>query len=236
MESGEFRISDFGFEFVSDFGFRISNFPQLHLYNAAFHLRFQAPVRSVLILLRPKADADDLTGKLAYVCGGKRVQFEYDVVRMWREPVEPFLHGGLGLLPLATLCRMPEGKPLADALREVVREIDRRLIHETDHAQAVRLMTAAFILTGLRVQKEDLASIYDGVRVMHESTAYDMILDEGRAEGQIRLLLRQGRRRFGAADPATEAALTSIQDLERLGRIAEAMLTANSWPELLSTP
>ena len=56
------------------------------------------------------------------------------MVRMWEQAVEPFLHGGLGLLPLATLCRMPEDKPLAGALREVVREIDRRLIQECEHA------------------------------------------------------------------------------------------------------
>src|SRR5205807_2024988 len=98
----------------------------------------------------------------------------------------------------------PEDRSLEDALRQVVREIDRRLLQETDHAQGVRLMTAAFILTGLRVQKADLASIYDGVRIMHESSAYDMILDEGRLEGEIRLLLRQGRKRFGPADAATE--------------------------------
>lgn len=140
---------------------------RLHLYNAAFHLRYRVPVRSILILLRPKADASNLSGKLAYACGGKRVEFEYDVVRMWQEPLVPFLHGGLGLLPLATLCKLPEGRPLREALRELVREIDRRLIQETDHAHAVRLMTAAYILTGLRVQKEDLASIYDGVRIMH---------------------------------------------------------------------
>jgi hypothetical protein len=209
---------------------------RLHLYNAAFHLRYRVPVRSVLILLRPKADAEDVTGKLAYACGRKRVEFEYDVIRMWHEAAESFLHGGLGLLPLAPLCRMPEGKPLPESLREVVREIDRRLVRESDHAQAVRLMTAAFILTGLRVQKQDLASIYDGVRVMHESTAYDMAVEEGEIRNSHRLLLRQGRRRFGPADPATESALTAIQDLQRLERLADAILTVNSWEDLLSTP
>ena len=154
---------------------------------------------------------------------------------MWQQPVEPFLHGGLGLLPLATLCQMPEDKPLPEALREVVRGIDRRLAREADYAQAVRLMTAAFILTGMRVPKESLASIYDGVRIMHESTAYDMAVEEGRLEGELRLLVRQARKRFGAADPPTEAALTSIQDLDRLERMAEAVLTVNSWQELLST-
>src|SRR5438552_6523310 len=50
---------------------------RLHLYNAAFHLRYHVPVRSLLILLRPKAETNDLTGKLAYVSGDKRVEFEY---------------------------------------------------------------------------------------------------------------------------------------------------------------
>ena len=217
---------------------------RLHLYNATFHLRYHVPVRSVLILLRPKADTGDLRGRLAYICGGKRLEFEYDVVRMWQEPVELFLHGGLGLLPLATLCQMPEDKSLSDALRKVVREIDRRLAKEAAHAQAVGLMTAAFILTGMRVPKETLASIYDGVRIMHESTAYDEWVEEGERRGEIRgeirtshrLLLRLGRKRFGAADPSTEAALTAIQDLDRLERMAEAVLTVNSWQELLSTP
>jgi hypothetical protein len=49
---------------------------RLLLYNAAFHLRYQVPVRSVLVLLRPKTDAIDLTGKLTYECAGKRVEFE----------------------------------------------------------------------------------------------------------------------------------------------------------------
>ena len=213
---------------------------QLHLYNAALHLRYHTPVRSIAILLRPKADVPDLTGNLAYVCGGKRVEFEYDVVGLWKEPVEPFLHGGLGLLPLATLCRMPRDRPLPEALRQVVQQIDRRLLQESGHAQAVRLMTAAFILTGSRVEKEDLPSIYQGVRIMHETTAWDQWLDEGRLEGDLRtshrLLLRQGRKRFGPADAETESALTSIKDLERLERMAEALLTVNSWQELLSTP
>jgi hypothetical protein len=208
---------------------------RLLLYNAAFHLRYRVPVRSVLILLRPKADTGDLTGKLSYLCGGKRVEFEYDVVRMWQQAVDPFLHGGLALLPLATLCQMPADKPLHDALREVVREIDRRLAQETDHAQAVRLMTAAFILTGLRVHKEDLATIYDGVRIMHESTAYDLWMEEGEVRNSHRLLLRQGRKRFGPLDPSTELELTSIKDLARLERMADAVLSVNSWQELLAT-
>jgi hypothetical protein len=106
---------------------------RLHLYNAAFHLKYRVPVRSILVLLRPKAQTAGLTGKLSYVCGGNRVNFQYDVVRLWRESVQPFPEGGLGLLPLAPLCKMPAGKPLDDALRDVVRAMDRRLADSADH-------------------------------------------------------------------------------------------------------
>jgi hypothetical protein len=47
------------------------------------------------------------------------------------------------------------------------------------HAEAVRLMTAAYVLTGLRVKKTDLSSIYRGVGLMTESTAYDEAVEEG---------------------------------------------------------
>jgi predicted transposase YdaD len=200
--------------------------------------------------LRPKADAANLTGKLAYGSDDDGVQFKYKVIRMWQQPVETFLQGGLGLLPLATLCQMPANKALTDALREVVREIDRRLGKETSHAEAVRLMNASLILTGLRVRKDEAEVVYQGVQNMSELTAYDEMIEEidkgiakgrieGRIEGElrgrIRLLQRQGRNKFGPPDAATEAALTAIQDLDRLDRLADAVFTATSWQELLAT-
>jgi hypothetical protein len=70
---------------------------------------------------------------------------------------------------------------------------------------------------------------------MHESTAYDMAVEEGRIEATHRVLLTLGRRLLGRPDPSVESALTSIQDVERLERITEAILTVKSWEELLST-
>ncbi len=224
---------------------------RLHLYSAALHFRHAVPVRTVLLLLRPKADAANLTGKLAYGSDDDGVQFNYKVIRMWKQPVAAFLQGGLGLLPLATLCQMPADKALTDALREVVREIDRRLGNETSHAEAVRLMNASFILTGLRVRKDEAEAVYQGVQNMSELTMYDEMIEEidkgiakgiakGRIEGEllgrIRQLLRLGRNKFGnPADAATEAALTAIQDLDRLDRLADGVFTATSWQELLAT-
>jgi hypothetical protein len=207
---------------------------RLLLYNAAFHLKFTVPVRSILVLLRPKAETPGLNGKLSYVSGGNRVIFEYEVMRLWKEPVELFLCGGIGLLPLAPLCKLPARKPLDQALRDVVHEIDRRLALLPDHAQAVRLMTAAFVLTGMRVPKDRISGLYEGVRIMHQTTAWDSAVDEGRVLTAHRALLKLGKTLFGKPGAKTEADLTSVQDPDRLERMLGAVLTVKSWKALLA--
>ncbi len=71
---------------------------------------------------------------------------------------------------------------------------------------------------------------------MNESTAWDQVLEEGEIRSTHRVLLRQGRKLFGPPDPAIESALTAIQDVERLERMSEAILTVKSWQELVATP
>jgi hypothetical protein len=206
---------------------------RLHLYNVAFHLRFHVPVRSILVLLRPKAETSGLTGNLSYVSGGKRVSFEYEVIRMWKEPLQPFLDGGLASLPLAMLCRVPPGKPLERALREVRAAIERRLAEVVDYPQAVRLMTAAHILTGLRVDRDQVDAIFEGASIMHRKVAWDEAVDEGQIKMGRRALLNVGRGFFGVPTPKIEAALAEIDDPERLGRMIDAMSEVKSWKDLM---
>ena len=71
---------------------------------------------------------------------------------------------------------------------------------------------------------------------MHESTAYDEAVEEGYIKASHRFLLKLGRKLLGSPDPSVEPALISIQDVERLERMTEAILTVKSWDELLSTP
>jgi hypothetical protein len=209
---------------------------RLLLYNAAYHLHYPVPVRSMLILLRPAADLSHLTGQLTYHAGSSGVEFTYEVMRLWQQPPGPYLTGGLALLPLATLCQLPAGVPAEQALRAVIHQIDQRLAAEAPYARAVQLMTATFVLTGLRVARQALPDLFRGVKVMHESSAFELYEEKGRVEEGHRLLLRQGRNRFGATDPATEAALRAVEDLDRLERLADAVLTAQSWQEFLATP
>jgi hypothetical protein len=213
---------------------------RLLLYNVAYHHHQGVPVRTILFLLRPAADHPHLTGRLAYQAGQCTVEFQYETVRLWQQPLEPFLHGGLGLLPLAPLCQLPADVPPEQALKAVVHQIDDRLVSDVAHAQAMQLMTATFILTGMRVGPESMAQIFQGVRTMHESSAFTLYEEKGRQEGRLqeshRLLLRLGTKQFGRPDPATEAALRAIGDLDRLERLADAVLTVHSWQDFLNTP
>ena len=75
---------------IVDVNFQTGPDPQLaarlHVYNAILHLRYAVPVRSILILLRSKADGTKVTGNLTYASAGQKVEFGYQVVRMWRLP------------------------------------------------------------------------------------------------------------------------------------------------------
>ena len=225
---------------VADLNFQSGPDPDIaarcHLYSAALHFRFGVPVRTLVILLRAKAESGDINGKLAYTSGASGVEFRYEVIRMWQQPVEPFLRGGVSALPLATLCHLPANQPVADALRGVVREIEKRLANECQHAQAARLMTAAYVLTGLRVERTELGPIYDGVRLMHESSAYELILEEGGIREAQRILLRLGKKRLGSPDETVATALKAINDLDRLEQLTDAVLSVSSWQELLAKP
>ncbi len=79
---------------------------------------------------------------------------------------------------------------------------------------------------------------------MHESSAFEIFLDEGKEiglkQGEIRqahrTLLRQGRRQLGPPTADVEATLLAIKNLDRLDRLTDAIQTAASWDELLATP
>jgi hypothetical protein len=54
-------------------------------------------------------------------------------------------------------------------------------------------------------------------------------------QGARSLILRQGKKRFGPASASVEAALQAVNDRDRLEQIAERVLDATSWDDLLAT-
>jgi len=98
------------------------------------------------------------------------------------------------------------------------------------------LLTDALLLTGLRVRRDVAARIFRGVRAMHESDTYLMILDEGAEKALKEMILRLGEAQVGAPDESVKAQLNGVKDLERLKRMTLKLLKAASWQEILDTP
>ena len=211
-----------------------------HWYNALLRHRHGLPVRTVIVLLRPEANSPSLNGVFEQGFPGETPYdvFRYRVVRVWQIPVQTLLTGGLGTLPLAPLGAVDE----AD-LPNVVRQIDERLLRETNPEQAGVLGTAAFILTGLRLPPDKIIDLYRGVHfmsILKDSSAYQVFLEEGALKGALkeahRFLLLQGHERFGPPDEATAKTLEAIEDLQRLERMGQRLVKVASWQEVLATP
>ncbi len=218
---------------------------QLHWYNALLRHRHDIRVRTVLVLLRPSANSPALAGVFQDQFAGEPpyLEFRYRVVRVWEKPVAELLGGGLGTLPLAPISAVAE----AD-LPTVVRQIGERLAREAPPKLAPVLAAATFVLTGLRLPPDEVIRLYEGVHFMsiiEESSAYQIILDKGRAKGLAegkqqgaieelrKTLVRLGRQRFGPPAAEALAALEAITDLSRLEQMSETLLTVANWQELL---
>jgi hypothetical protein len=160
------------------------------------------------------------------------MNFGYEIIRLWERPVQEFLSGGLATLPLAPLGCLPEGLSLVEGMRQVVNEVCERLKREAAGGQYLRLLSATWVLTGLRVDLEQARAIFRGIPDMHESSTYQAILEEG----MQRVLLVQGRKKLGEPDESTRRALLAITDLDRLDRLSERLLEVSTWQELLQTP
>jgi predicted transposase YdaD len=202
---------------------------RLHTYNTILHDRYEdEPIYSVAFLLRKDADANAVTGTFTrrYPDGREYLRFHYRVVRVWELPAEELLHGGLGAMPLALLTDEAEGR-----LREMVERIDDRIKSETDDEPTRRmLMTSAFLLLGMRYNREYAESAFAGVNDMtlEESSTYQMILEKGEKRGEQRgeqrgrlealreLLLDNLRERFGVVPEIVETEILECRDAAKL--------------------
>jgi hypothetical protein len=167
-----------------------------------------------------------------------RVECAYEVKRLWTQSPEPFLRAGIALAPLSVLCKLPGDVPEEQAISAIVRQLYERLSKEVPEAEAVRLMTGAFTLTDLRIRDEDtLARILEEYGMIKKNLpVWDQKVLEGELRGLRKSILRRCTIKFGAPNADIQAALSSIDDDERLERIDYATATATSWEELLATP
>lgn len=208
------------------------------MYNTLLHEQYRLPVHSVVVLLHPRANRSDLTGTLSYTGrpGRGELMFRFEVLRLWEVPIGVLLQGGLGALPLVPLGQVPEGAVPEEVMPGAIERLRERIHSEAPPAEAAKLVTSAFVLTGLRWDRNRAVQWFQGESAMIESDTYLYILEQGEAKALRNVLLVQGRERFGEADANVRLSVESITDLERLKRMSIKLLQVSSWQELLQTP
>jgi predicted transposase YdaD len=121
-------------------------------------------------------------------------------------------------------------------LAQVVRELEQI----TDFREQSNLVAATSILAGLQLNEQTIQQLMRSP-VMRESTMYQAILREGRAEGLEQgrtaegkaLVLKLLTRKLGSLSPELTAKVSDLS-LERLETLAEALLDFNSAADLES--
>lgn len=213
----------------------------LWMRQVALDHRHNLPVLTVLILLHKRANSPDLSGSYTRELPDGRLtnRYDYRVVRLWQEDPEPYLNGGLAVVPLANVDEA-DLPALIDRMHERIDPEPRRRME--------KLWLATYVLMGFRYNvRVTRRLLREVLPMLAESKTYQKILrdgrnqgrKEGRQEGEIlgerRLLIRQGTRKFGEPDAATVAAIDAILDSDRLVELGERIIDANvlTWADLL---
>ena len=71
---------------------------------------------------------------------------------------------------------------------------------------------------------------------MRDSSTFVHVMEMGSIETLQKVLLKQGKKRFGKPNKAIEAAVKGINNLPQLEKLCERLLDVSTWQEFLGTP
>jgi predicted transposase/invertase (TIGR01784 family) len=189
--------------------FRMADY-RLRVYRRFPHKQ----MRQVVIYLTPSNS--ELVYQTVFEIPGMRHEFE--VVRLWEQPTQPFLES-TGLLPLAVLTNTPDQ---AQTLRQVAERIDS----VPEMRVQSNVAASAGILAGLTLERNFINQVLRR-EIMQQSVIYqewrEEFLQEGEQTGEARLILRQLTRRIGDISPALQSQIQSLS-LDQLEALGEALL------------
>jgi predicted transposase/invertase (TIGR01784 family) len=179
-------------------------------------------IRQIVIYLNPTGS--ELVYQTVYESPGIRTEFE--VIRLWEQPTEPFLES-TGLLPLAVLTQTPDK---AQTLRQVAAKVDAI----PEKRVQSNVAASAGILAGLLLERDFINQVLRR-DIMQQSVIYqewkEEFLQEGRQEGEqtgaLReaqaLILRLLTRRIGELAPEMRSQVQALS-LTQLESLGEALL------------
>jgi predicted transposase YdaD len=230
--------------------FQAARDPRMAERIARYHLllayQHRMLVRSTVVLLRPEAGGDDLSGTYEMRFPGEdaHLSFRYDVVRAWERRAEEVLKGGLATLPLVAISDVG-----TMGIVEALAAMSERLAREARPDQRAMLLASTRVMMGLNYGEAQTREIWKEIEMdvlkihgIEESSYYQEILRKGKAKGLAegkaeearKILLQLGGRRFGAPSREMSRQITAA-DLSRLNVLIGRILEAASWDELLTT-
>lgn len=204
-------------------------------YNGLLSRRHHKFVHTTLLALHPRAWGQANRGYVKWKSPLKHVaiDFRYEVIKVWKLPIDQLLQGGVGVLPIAPLADVP-----AHGLPGVIDQIAKRYDREISRSVAAELWTATYVLLGLKFEDPLIHSLLRKVvDIMQESTTYQAIIEQGIEQGLLQAkcddLLLLAEKRFGKPSKAVVGRVRAIQTAAELDRLLLRMLDVGSWRELL---
>lgn len=189
--------------------------PEMPFRSADYRLRFyrRSPhkeMRQVVIYLHPTRSP--LVYETSFQL--KRTRHEFDVIRLWEQPTEVFLHSP-GLLPFAVLSKTEDKTRV---LQTVASEIER-ITNSTDQRN---IAASASLLAGLVMDKDIIQRVLRN-DIMRESVIYQEIereaIEKGLRQEALSFTSRLIRHKFGDLSPSIQVQIQglSVEQLESLG-------------------
>lgn len=216
--------------------------------NGRLAKRHQRPVHSCVLALHRRAWGKANQGhyRATSPLGHCRVDFTYQVIKIWELSPDDLLKEGVGLLPLVPLTAVSRPQ-----LRSVINRIATRLRSEVPRAVEADLWCATYVMLGLRFDEIVIETLLSNVRdIMRESVTYRRIIAEGLAEGReqgftegherglsegrFETILQIGTKRFGQPPKRVQEKLTAIKDPVQFDALINRLLKVSSWQELLA--
>jgi predicted transposase/invertase (TIGR01784 family) len=177
-------------------------------------------IRQIVIYLKPSGS--DLVFQSVYEVPGLRAEFE--VIRIWEQPTEPFLES-TGLLPLAVLTNTSDK---AQTLRQVAAKVDAI----PEKRVQSNVAASAGILAGLLLERDFINQVLRR-DIMQQSVIYQEIEEGGVLKGEQSLVLRQLARRIGDVAPEVRAQIQALS-LTQIESLGEALLDFSQPSDLVN--
>ena len=198
-------------------------------YSSFLVHRYEVPVYSVVLYLRPPAGRND-PGEYGYGDPAHRgLWIKYPVIKLYELEGEPFLSGGsIGLLPFTALMKPPSGMDTERWIRECV---------SRTHAAAVDSQTRGTLLFALSLfgslaHDSELFEDLITEEIMQESPLYQRIMQRGETRAKRDALLKLIGSQFDVVPEGRIRQIEKIESLSRLDSLFDQALRARSLDEM----